>query len=326
MKKSPKNIFEIEDELEQIKYFKKIYGKIKTTLKQRSRCITKLRNLLRVLEYELDEKGSLILKIHFSEYIKEESQLHEFDLATSKLNLLYILKDSSKNNERKIREHYKGNQKSIDDFFDTFSYMRKLNSEIFSKLEKIESYNLTLKIVSYQTLKINYDKEGNPKKEFSYADNVKSELVRIIHKLNTDPHYDFFINFEKEIEEKEIRLENLDFIKQQKKAIKKDEEYKNLINEYNNKNSTFNFILAMGVFGTLFYYFYETLKDFYLMESLQISIISGILILLYILLFYFVLHIADLREEFISFFKKYWYLILILGTMILLFGFLLSVA
>jgi len=325
MVKKSKDISKIKNELEQIKYFKEIYFKIRKDLKERSKFIRRLNQLLKVLEHELSQQGNLTLKIYFSEYIKEEEQLHEFDLAQSKLWLLHTLKEKPKEHEQKIRDDYKGNKKFIDEFFDIFKKMKKSNSLIFSNFEKIKDYSLTLKIINYQMLKVDYDKNGEPEKEFSYTDYKKTELGRIIHKLNTEFYYNFFINFEKEIEEKEIRLENLEFVKQQKIAIKKDEEYKDSTNRFNQKTSTFNFVLAMGVFGTLFFYFYEILKDFYVKETTHILILSGIFILLYVMLFFFVLRIANLKDEFKSFFKDYWYVVIIFTLLIIFFWYLLSI-
>jgi hypothetical protein len=319
-----KDISKIKDELEQIKYFKNVYFKIRADLKERSKYIKTLNELLGVIVHDLTREGKNIINIYFSRYIKKEEQLHEGDLVQSKLWVLHILKTNLKEYELKIRKEYAGDKKYINEFFEIFKKMKKINSVIFSSFEKIKNYSLTLKIITYQMLKFDYNKNGELEKEFSYTDYKKTELGRVIHKLNTECYYNFFINFEKEIEEKEIRLENLEFVKQQKIAIKKDEEYKNSTNEFNRKSSTFNFILAMGVFGTLFYYFYNILKEFYIKETIHILILSGIFILIYVMLFFFVLHIANLKEEFKSFFEAYWHVVIFFTLLIIIFGYLLS--
>ena len=125
----------------------------------------------------------------------------------------------------------------------------------------------------------------------------------------------------REIEEKENRFEQRNFIRKQQEFI--DLQKQDIIENKKDRKRLNNFtlILALGVLGTIVYYISQLLIQFKTSPTLHLLLITGICCLGLTLIFLFILSVFNVKEEFIKFWKGSWPQILILVFLIGLFGF-----
>ena len=128
--------------------------------------------------------------------------------------------------------------------------------------------------------------------EIDYHDHLENKILTTLNKMK------------KEIEEKEARYEHQEYLSQQKDFLELQKRDIIENKEDRKKTQRLTFVLAFGIIITSVFYFFQIIIEFKKSGTLHTLILSGIFILVFSLLLFFIFFMFKLDKELKDFFKS----------------------